>query len=68
MDPKFTIKPKKVFKASISGFALQLRDSVNGGLESIPDYSNRSVPHQTCLSLQKYNTKMESLIISKVIW
>ena len=62
MDPTFTIKHKH-FSKHHYGFALQLIDSINSCLESTLCYSNRPVPHQTCLSLQKYNGKMESLII-----
>ena len=42
---------------------MQQSDRVNSCLESALGYSYRSVPHQqTCLSLQKYNRKMESLL------
>ena len=52
MNQTFTMKHKK-FSEYQSGFALQLSDSVNSCLEITLGYSNRPVPHQTCLSLQK---------------
>ena len=57
MNPTFTIKHKK-FSKHQQGFALQLTDGVNSCLKSTLCYSNRSIPHQTCLSLQKYNGKI----------
>ena len=63
MDQTFTIKQKH-FSMHHQGFALLLSDSINSCLESTLCYSNRPVPNQTCLSLQKYYGKMESLIIS----
>ena len=63
MKPTFTIKHKH-FSKHPQGFALQLSVSVSSCLENAPCYSNRPVPHKTCLSLQKYNGIMECLIIS----
>ena len=62
MNPTFTINHK--FPLASKGSAPQLSDSVNSCLESTLCYSNRPVSHQTWLSLQKYNGKMESLVKS----
>ena len=60
MNPKNSKNPKG--SPSINNKTL-LSDSVNSCIESNIGYSHSSVPHQTCLSLQKYNGKIESLII-----
>ena len=64
MNPTFrpTIKHEKCSKHE-QGFALQLSDSVSSCLESALGYSGNLFSNQTCLTLQKYHSQTESLVI-----
>ena len=62
MNPIFTNISPNINKALLCRYLSDDSVGLNSCLESTLGYSNRPVPHQTCLSLQKYNGKMESVI------